>query len=240
MCRKHLTKKETLNENPNPYISHLPSSPSSSSRVLPHFLPLHWLQLNKPRLPLSRPHDHNPHPGLHRAANLNRPHHTSQPAHNLPRLISHHELLLQPRAKLIDLRTRIPQTRELDYRVRRGNVERRGGDICCSGGGGGRGEEMYPRPCGEFEQIDPSCRDVLAYLAWFHAPGREDLQGNQMHLAQVGRCGLDFEARDVLHGLAEVGVALHAEVREQSNAWGRGFGEVVRCGEGCAEDGHRV
>ena len=48
-----------------------------------------------------------------------------------------------------------------------------------------------------------------------------------------------MQARAVLDGLAEMGVAFYAEVGDEGDAVARGFGEVVTGGEGDAEDFRR-
>ncbi|MCY1308035.1 hypothetical protein D9M70_580140 [compost metagenome] len=92
---------------------------------------------------------------------------------------------------------------------------------------------MQPRAARQAQQIDTPGGDVLAHRAFRHVEAGElefvmQLAVDQVHLPQIGLRRIRLDAGAVLDGNAEMGIALHAQPRQQHDRGHDRFAERMR------------
>ena len=93
--------------------------------------------------------------------------------------------------------------------------------------------EMQSRTPWKFSQLDPACGHILAHLSGRNADSLlcqflEQLGGQQVHLAEVGRSGILADAIAMAHGDASMRIAFNAKARQERNEREHRLREAVR------------
>lgn len=107
------------------------------------------------------------------------------------------DLFEQSGCKFFDLATWVAQTRDPQH---------------------GSGTDMKQSVASKSKKVDPHCGDVLAEVTGTHRKPlcrhiAEKLGMHQMNLTQVGLCGIEAYAAQVLHSVSGMGIAFHTQTR---------------------------